>query len=295
MLKVMILGCGYVGRRLAEAYRARGVSPHCLVRSEESRAALVQAGFAALRIDLDLPPFPGLSTESADLFYLAPPPVEGVRDTRLRALLEQLDQGAAPRRIVYIGTTGVYGDCAGGWVDESSPVAPEALRAVRRLDAEQALAEWAGRGLGEYVILRVPGIYGPGRLPLERIRKGLPLLRPEDAPYTNRIHVDDLVQACMLAMERGVPGEAYNVADGQPSPMSDYFFRIADLVGLPRPPLVGLAEAQLALTPGMLSYQRESRRIGNRKLVEELGVVLRYPSLAEGLPACLDPGASPKP
>jgi len=290
----MILGCGYVGRRLAEAYRARGVSLLCLVRSEESRAGLVEAGFDALQMDLDLPPFPGLSTASADLFYLAPPPGEGVRDTRLRALLEQLDQGVAPRRIVYIGTTGVYGDCAGGWVDESSPVAAEAHRAVRRLDAEQALAEWAERGLGEFVILRVPGIYGPGRLPLERIRKGLPLLRPEDAPYTNRIHVDDLVQACMLAMERGVPAEVYNVADGHPSPMADYFCRIADLAGLPRPPLVGLAEAQRALTPGMLSYQRESRRIRNRKLVEELGVVLRYPSLAEGLPASLDTGVSPQ-
>jgi nucleoside-diphosphate-sugar epimerase len=214
-----------------------------------------------------------------------PPPEAGARDTRIRRLLEKLRGEAAPRRIVYVSTTGVYGDTAGDWVDERSPVDPSASRAVRRLDAEQALRDWGSQG-AEQVILRVPGIYGPGRLPIERIRQGLPLVRPEEAPYTNRIHVDDLVSACVAAMERGRAGEVYNAADGHPSSMADYFCRIADLAGLPRPPLLGLAEAKGVLSPGMLSYLRESRRVSNRKLLETLGVQLRYPTLESGLRAC---------
>jgi nucleoside-diphosphate-sugar epimerase len=287
---VIILGCGYIGHRLAEDYRARGIQPCCVVRSQPSAQTLEQAGFSVLRLDLDQPDFADLPTAGSDLFYLAPPPAEGLHDPRLRALLARLEGSARPRRLVYVSTTGVYGDCRGRWVDESSPVSPQTPRARRRLDAERALAQWAKHNGGEYVILRVPGIYGPGRLPLERIRKRLPLLRPEEAPYTNRIHADDLVQACVAAMQRGRLGEVYNVCDGHPSTMAEYFLQVADLAGLPRPPLVGLAEAQQVLSAGMLSYQRESRRIGSRKLVEELGVVLRYPSLETGLPACIESG-----
>ncbi len=289
--RVLIVGCGYLGRRLAARLGAEGRSTLCTVRSEASRAALAEAGFDSLRADLDDDDLPELPSAGARLFYLAPPPAPGDRETRIRGLLARLEGVAAPRRIVYISTTGVYGDCAGGWVDERSAVDPAASRAQRRLDAERALHEWGERG-GAFVVLRVPGIYGPGRLPLERIRQGLPLVRPEEAPYTNRIHVDDLVSACIAAMERGRPGEVYNAADGHPSTMADYFCRIADLAGLPRPPLVGLAEAERVLSPGMLSYQRESRRISNRKLLHELGVELRYPTLESGLPACLAEQAS---
>ncbi len=284
---VLIVGCGYLGRRLAERYRHNGAAVRGVVRSEESRAVVAAAGLDGLRADLDEPQPPDLLAGGASLFYLVPPPVQGDRDSRLRALLGRLMGPAAPRRIVYVSTTGVYGDCAGDWIDETSPVDPGAARAVRRLDAERALGDWAVASGGQFVVLRVPGIYGPGRLPVERIRQRLPLVRPEEAPFTNRIHVDDLVEACVAAMERGRPGEVYNAADGHPSTMADYFCRIADLTGQPRPPLVSLAEAERVLSPGMLSYQRESRRIGNRKLTEDLGVALRYPTLESGLRACL--------
>jgi len=284
--KVLIVGCGYLGQRLAARYGADGLPVSCVVRSESARAVLADAGLDSLRADLDQDGLPALPSGGARLFYLVPPPAQGERDTRIRGLLGCLQGPAAPRRIVYISTTGVYGDCAGGWVDECSPVDAATSRARRRLDAEQALRDWGERGR-EYVILRVPGIYGPGRLPIERIRQGLPLVRPEEAPYTNRIHVDDLASACIAAMERGRTGEVYNVADGHPSTMADYFCRIADLAGLSRPPLVDLAEAERVLSPGMLSYQRESRRVSNRKLLEELGVELLYPTLEAGLRACL--------
>ena len=138
------------------------------------------------------------------------------------------------------------------------------------------------------VILRVPGIYGPGKLPLERLRKGLPLLREADSPYTNRIHVDDLIVTCRAAMERGRPGAAYNVSDGQPSNMTDYFNRIADFTGLPRPPTISRDDID-QLSPAMRGFMDESKRLSNRRLREELGVTLLYPTLEDGLAACITP------
>jgi nucleoside-diphosphate-sugar epimerase len=113
------------------------------------------------------------------------------------------------------------------------------------------------------------------------------LVREEESPYSNRIHADDLVATCLAAMERADSGSLYNVCDGNPTTMTDYFFQVADEAGLPRPPTLTLDEAQGELSAGMMSYMRESRRLSNRKMLEELGVQLRYPSLARGLPACI--------
>jgi nucleoside-diphosphate-sugar epimerase len=115
-------------------------------------------------------------------------------------------------------------------------------------------------------------------------------VRPEDAPYSNRIHADDLVEVSIAAMERGESGGVYNVCDGNPSTMTDYFFRVADGAGLPRPPVVSVQEAEDQLSAGMMSYMRESRRLSNRRLLEDLGVRLRFPTLEEGLRDSLSRG-----
>jgi nucleoside-diphosphate-sugar epimerase len=133
------------------------------------------------------------------------------------------------------------------------------------------------------VILRVPGIYGPGRLPLDRLRKGLPVLAERDSPFTNRIHAEDLARVCLLAMQRGRAGEAYNVSDGHPTSMSDYFNRTADILSLPRPPVIDRARAERELSASMLSFLSESKRILNTKMLDELGVRLRYADLEQGL------------
>ena len=164
---------------------------------------------------------------------------------------------------------------------------PTADRARRRWDAEQQLRAWRDETGRHLVILRVAGIYGPGRLPLERLRRGLPLVAEHEAPFTNRIHVDDLVSVAMAAMDRAPDGAVYNACDGHPTTMNEYFNRVADLTGLARPPAVPLAEAPAALSAGMMSYVQESRRLSNRRLREELGVTLRFPSLKEGLPDCV--------
>lgn len=280
---MFIVGCGYVGVRLARQYLDLGRPIRGLVRTDLGLARLAAAGIPGLRKDLATDDLWDLSLEGARLFHLAPPPDRGTEDTHTRRLVDAFRRAGQPHRIVYVSTTGVYGDCQGAWVDESSPPRPTAERSRRRWDAEQTLRGWSQETGGELVILRVAGIYGPERLPLERIRQGVPLVRPEEAPFTNRIHVVDLVSALMAAMERAVSGSLYNACDGHPSRMTDYFLAIADACGLARPPLILRAEASARLSAGMLSYLAESRRLSNRKLVEDLGVRLRYPTLAEGL------------
>lgn len=283
----LVFGCGYLGRKVADAYLKQGDQVTGLVRSSDSAEVLKSAGISALEADLDNPPVPQLPLQGAQLFYFAPPPGEGVADTRVNTFIEACSQQGDPDRIVYLSTTGVYGDCNGEWVDESRPVKPVADRAKRRWDAEEQFRCWSRNSGKELVILRVSGIYGPGRLPLARLRKGLPMIREEEAPFTNRIHIHDLVAVCIAAMERGRSGELYNVSDGHPGTMTDYFNRIADLASLPRPSQISFQEGEGALSAGMMSYMRESRRLDNRKMLNDLGVVLRYPDLETGLPCSL--------
>ncbi len=283
---MFIIGCGYIGQRLARRLRDDGQPVQGLVRSAESAAALERLGIGALIRDLDRETLPADSTRGRQVFFLAPPPPRGQRDTRMRRFLAGLEHSGQPRRILYISTTGVYGDCQGAWVDETRPARPRADRARRRWDAEQQLRAWRERSGGELVILRVAGIYGPGKLPLARLRRQVPMVAEADAPWTNRIHADDLVEVCLAAMRRAPDGALYNACDGTPGNMTDYFNRVADLAGLPRPPIVSLAEARETLSSGLLSYLAESRRLSNRRLLDELGIQLRYPDLERGLPSC---------
>lgn len=283
---MLIIGCGVIGRQLGASCTTHGEQVRGLVRTEHSAEMARGKGIDAAAVDLDSVEHLPYPTAGEQVFYLAPPPDEGTADTRMGRVIRAFAQGGQPRRILYISTTGVYGDCGGAWIDEEREVNPQSDRARRRLDSEHQLSDWSGRTGGEVVILRVAGIYGPGKLPLERLRQRLPVVREEEASFTNRIHSEDLVQACLAAMERGRSGRVYHVCDGHPSTMTDYFRRLADAAGLPHPPEISLAEAEEHLSPGMLSYMRESRRLSNRRLREELGVKLKYPSLESGLPAC---------
>ncbi len=287
---ILIVGCGPVGRAVGGLLLERGFEVTGVVRTRETGEKVAEAGIEPLVHDLDETDRPLPEAFAARrLCYFAPPPRDGVADPRLRGMLERLP-AVENRRLVYLGTTGVYGDCHGEWVDETRPLDPLADRAKRRVDAEEALMAWREAGGGEAVRLRVAGIYGPGRLPEARLRKGAPMVREDQAPYTNRIHIDDLARICVAAMERGGDGEVYNVSDGHPGTMTDYFNRVADRLGLPRPPQVPLEAGSEVLGAGMLSYLQESRRLDNRKMLRELEIDLLYPTLAEGLAQ----GDSPK-
>ena len=283
----LVVGCGYVGRRLVAGLPAhwRAVA---LVRSAVSAAGLRARGIEAIAADLDAAdPLPDASAVADDgaLVYLAPPPHAGTTDPRLARVLAALGD-ARPAALVYMSTTGVYGDAGGGSVDESSPVAPAADRARRRVAAEQMARLWCETHGVRTVVLRVPGIYGPGRLPLERLQSGEPALAPEDSGPGNRIHVDDLVAACMAALERPVSG-VFNVGDGDHSSTTAFLQTTAALADLPPPLLVSLTEARGRISPGLLSYLVESRRVDTHRMREELGVVPRYASHADGIAASL--------
>lgn len=256
------------------------------MRSPDSARTLAELGVETLVCDLDTERLPPGTSAGEAVWYLVPPPAQGREDTRLQGFLAGLQSSGQPRRILLISTSGIYGDCGGDWIDETREPNPRVDRAHRRLDAERLLLAWREASGGEAVIFRVAGIYGPGKLPLERLRLGLPMIAPEHAPWTNRIHLDDLVQACVLGMWHGRDGEIYNVSDGHPGNMADYFNRVADLAELSRPPLIGPVEAEERLSAGLRSYFAESRRLRNDKLLRELGLVLRYPDLASGLVAC---------
>jgi len=283
---VLIIGCGDIGCRVAHLEQIQGHTIAALARSPDTAYRLGQRGITVINGDLDKPEtlaerLPHVST----LYYFAPPPPSGDDDPRMHHALTALAR--PPDRLVYISTSGVYGDCGGAWIDEDWPLKPKSPRGQRRLAAELALRDWSRRTGTTIVILRVPGIYGPGRLSVERIRRQVPVIDPQEAPYTNRIHADDLAAACLAAARRGQPGQAYNISDGHPTTMTDYFWRIADLYGLPQPPAIPIAEAREVLSPAMLSFMEESKRLINRRMLDELGVRLRYPDLAHGLPACL--------
>lgn len=288
MNPVLIVGCGYVGLRVARVALAQGRRVTALARGADSATRLAAQGIEPVAGDLDDPESLGrLPGRDAMVYYFAPPPASGVSDPRMRNFLEALASAARPARVVLISTSGVYGDCHGEWVTEDRPPHPDAARAHRRLDAERQLRAWGERHAVPVVILRVPGIYGPGRLPLKRLRAQEPVLREQESPWSNRVHVDDLVRACVAAAERGRPGAVYNISDGHPSTMTDWFNRVADAVGLPRPPQITLAQARTQLSDGMQSYLAESKRLDNRRMREELGVEPLFPDLARGLAACL--------
>ncbi len=284
-MKIAIIGCGYLGGRIARECLHEDDCVSALVCTEASASQLQKQGVDASVLDLDAV-LPVLNMiKDSRVFYFAPPPRSGVDESRVQRFLAAMPPGQLPEKVVYLSTTGVYGDCGGGLVDEAHAVNPQADRAQRRFSGEQQFLAWGQQMEVSVTVLRVAGIYGPERLPLARLRRGEPMVCEAESPYTNRIYIDDLVAVCRAAMVRGVAGEIYNVSDGHPGNMTDYFNQVADFAGLPRPEQISLQQAQQQLSAGMLAYLKESRRLDNRKMLQQLGVVLRYPTLALGLKA----------
>jgi nucleoside-diphosphate-sugar epimerase len=281
--RYLVAGCGYVGRRLGRALLSRGPVVG-MTRGEDSAAELDAQGVDAVAWDLDLAAAPGPrgSATPTVIFYLVPPPGEGTSDPRLRRFLARFP--AHPARIVYLSTTGVYGDAGGALLDEDAPLKPGSDRARRRVDAENVLRDWCGRhGVG-WTVLRVPGIYGPGRLPIERLKRREPMIRHSEAGYSSRIHVDDLVVACLLAGSAPRAADrVYNVSDGNATSMTEYFERVAALTGMTPPALVSRAEAQRVVSPAFWSYLAESRRINSTRIRDELGFIPRFSDLRLGI------------
>ena len=285
---LLIVGCGDVGLRVVKLLRDHW-RLIALTSSPQRVAVLRAAGAVPLLGNLDdattLARLAGLADA---VLHLAPPPGEGLSDPRTAKLLHALARQGRVRRIVYGSTSGVYGDCAGERFDETRAVNPASARALRRVDAEQRL-RWYGRAFGARVtLLRIPGIYAldrEGGDPRARVARGAPVLTAADDVFTNHIHADDLARACVAALMRGAPQRVLHVCDDTALKMGDYFDRVADLHGLPRPPRITRETAAAQMSPMQLSFMSESRRLDNRRMKRELKLRLRYPTVAEGLRA----------
>ena len=276
MKRFLIIGCGDVGERLVRRYRQQARF-YALSRSVQGAARLRELGATPIAGDLDQPHTLQRLPRVDGVFHFAPPPAEGGTDPRTRHLLRALARSGHPARLVYISTSGVYGDCGGAWVSESRTPAPVNARAQRRIDAETQLRHWGAQQHVAVAILRAPGIYADDRLPLERIRRGTPALITEEDSYTNHIHADDLSRLAWAAMFRARPQRIYHAVDHQPLKMGDWFDSCADAFGLPRPPRVSRAAAEGLLSEALLSFLRESRRLSNRRATAELRLRYLYP------------------
>ncbi|MBL8345016.1 MAG: SDR family oxidoreductase [Rubrivivax sp.] len=284
--RLLIVGCGDVGTRILPLVRAAW-SVRVLTSSPQRAATLRAAGAVPLIGDLDQPHTLWRLGALADaVLHLAPPQAAGIEDRRTRALVRALARQGAVRRFVYVSTTGVYGDAGGARFDEARPVAPFNDRARRRVDAERWLRAWARSAGVRLSILRAPGIYASDREgghPRERLQRGAPVLAREDDVYSNHIHADDLARACVAALYRASPQRVFNACDDSEMLVGDYYDLAADLCGLPRPPRITRAEAEIRLSAQQMSFLSESRRLDNRRLREELRLRLRYPTVREGL------------
>ncbi len=284
MRRLLIIGCGDVALRAVPQLRDR-CRIYALTHSSERLILLRSQGVVPIAGDLDVPAsLAGLAGIAHDVLHCAPPANRGTRDTRTTHLIAALAKGKSlPQHVVYISTSGVYGDCKGEFVAETRPLSPRTGRAQRRADAEQQLRGWGKRSRVRVSILRAPGIYSGERLPLERLRAGTPALCAAEDAYTNHIHAEDLARMAVAALRFGCPGRMYNASDDSLLKMGDYFDLVADRFGLPRPQRVSRAEANLRIPPGLLSFMGESRRLANRRIKQELRLKLRYPTVHDGI------------
>ncbi len=286
-MRLLILGCGYVGERLARAALARGMRVAAMTRSrrraEALRALGVEAYAAASPLEL---PAEVLARAGAVLDSIPLAREAGSCLPPQRAWLPALrERLAGARWCGYLSSTAVYGDAGGDWVDEDSACRPASARGRARLAAEQA---WLESGLPAEAF-RLAGIYGPGRNLLARLLAGgYRAVRWEPPRWSNRIHVDDIVAALLAAMDAPRPGRVVNLADDAPLPHADYVRELARMVGAPMPELLTPEAAERELSPAALEFFRDSKRVRNARLHAELLPTLRYPDFRAGITPLLD-------
>lgn len=286
MRRLLIIGCGDVMRRTLPQLVLRWQVLALVRRRDPQLAAL---GVRQIEGDLDQPrTLRRLAGICDAVIHSAPPPAQGSGDPRTRNLIAALQRGKSlPRQLVYISTSGVYGDCGGGLVSETRSPAAQSARAARRVDAEQRLRRF-GRQRGRHCrisVLRAPGIYAEDRLPLERLHKRLPLMLHAEDSHTNHIHAADLGRACIAALARAGANRTYNISDDSSLAMGEWFDVLADAFSLPRAPRLPREEVRRLVPPMQWSFMSESRRLDNTRMKRELRLRLRYPTVATGIVA----------
>ncbi|WP_439136394.1 SDR family oxidoreductase [Roseicyclus sp.] len=281
-MKLLIFGYGYSARFLLAEMHAGPGTVRVTTRSPEKAAQLIAKGLTA-RV------FPGTDM-AADIAWASHILITaGPEDGYDPVLAHVRDSIAAHAKrlewVGYLSTTGVYGDHAGAWVDETTPLTPSTERGRARVAAE---GEWMAllrdHGLALH-IFRLAGIYGPGRGPFEKVRDGTARRIIKQGQVFSRIHVADIAQVLIASMNRPDPGAIYNLCDDDPAPPQDVIAHAATLLGLPLPPEMPFDRAKLS--PMAASFYAESKRVDNRRIKADLGVRLRYPDYRAGLSALL--------
>lgn len=284
MKRIVIAGCGDIALRTASLLR-----PHFrlygLARHTQRHPDLRRAGILPLPGDLDHRASLQRIAKLADIvLHFAPPaPDSQGNDLRTRNLLAVLARSQRPIHMIYISTSGVYGDCQGALIDETFRPMPQSSRGMLRLSAEQQIRRWAQHGQRRAAILRVPGIYANDRLPLERLRAGAPAIIQNEDSYSNHIHAHDLARIVLAALRRAKPNRIYHACDEDEMKMGDYFDVIADAHNLARPPRLPRAEVAQRVSPMMWSFMNESRRLDNTRMKRELNVDLHFPTVKHAL------------
>jgi nucleoside-diphosphate-sugar epimerase len=290
MSTLLCFGLGYSAEHFVGLYGDGFARIVATVRGAE-RAAVLNARLAG-RLKALL--FDGHSA-SAELLHaigeadaaLVSIPQDETGDPVLRACGDAFARAQRLHAVVYLSTIGVYGDRNGDWVDENAAPLPTSGRSRKRLAAEQAWQDFGRRRGVPVAILRLAGIYGPGRNALTQIARGDARRIVKSGQVFNRIHVDDIAQAIDAALARKASG-IFNVADDEPSPSGDPLAFAAQLLGVPAPPEIAYEDVAQMMSPLAQSFWQECRRVRNDKLKRELGVTLRYPTYREGLRALFE-------
>jgi nucleoside-diphosphate-sugar epimerase len=280
--RVLIVGCGDVGMRILPIL-VKTHKVYVLTTQEAKQGVLRSFGARVILGNLDdFQSLQSITRLTPNVIHLAPPQPSGGQDLRTKNLLRALGRGGITRRVIYVSTSGVYGDCKGDFVSETRTTAPTSPRGQRRLDAEQRLRAFGVANQVQVSILRVPGIYASNRLPIERLKAGTPALKSEEDVYTNHVHADDLARMVLLTFYRGLPQRILNASDESWLKMGEYFDLVAKTFELTPPKRVSFEELRAQVTPQMLSFMKESRRLRNDRL-HEIGFRFLYPKVEDFL------------
>jgi len=285
-LRLFVFGLGYVGEAFANALRARGWEIAATARNADQAAALRARGIISAD-PADRDAMAAALTGVNAILITAPPGPDGC--PALASVIPALAQAQAfPDWIGYLSTTGVYGDFEGRWVFETSPLKAQSVEGARRVGAER---DWrqVGRGMGLTVTtFRLPGIYGPGRSALDRLRAGEGRRIVKPGQVFSRIHVDDIVSGLLASLDRPRAGGIYNLVDDAPAPPQDVMEHAANLLGAPVPP--DLPFNELGMSPATRRFYAENKRVSNARAKAELGWRPTYPTYREGLAGILAAG-----
>lgn len=277
---LLSIGYGYSAQALGRRLLAQGWQVIGTTRSPAKAAAMAAAGVTPL-----VWPGSDLAQAVAQATHVLISAAPDAAGDPLLVAAPDLFAGARLQWLGYLSTTGVYGDHAGGWVDETTPLTPGTRRGQWRALAEAQWQDQAARHGLPLHIFRLAGIYGPGRGPFEKVRDGTARRIIKPGQIFSRIHVEDIATVLLASMARPDPGAIYNVCDDDPCPPEDVLAHAAALLGLPPPPAVPFDQAEM--TPMQRSFYAESKRVRNDKMHRDLGVQLAYPDYRQGLAALL--------